>query len=71
MTPVEKRVFIDEIVNNVHSSIANKINAMPDDWDGIELRQYLALHFAQCVISGTMNTARKRRFNNEVLTRNL
>lgn len=71
MTKIEKRAFIDELVNNVHSSIVGKIDAMPYDWNGIELRQYIAQHFAQCIISGTMSAARKRRFNNEVLVHNL
>lgn len=71
MTPIQKRAFVDELITNVHNEIADKIVFMPDEWDGIELRAYLAQKFAECVISGTMTHTRKRRFSNEVLARNL
>lgn len=71
MTPIQKRAFVDELITNVHNEIVHKLAFMPDDWDGIELRAYLAQKFSSCVISGTMTNARKRRFNNEILVRNL
>lgn len=71
MNTDQKRYFIDELLNNVRLSLLEKVDSMPADWDGIELRQYIAIKFSECVISGTMAPARKRRFNSEVLERNL
>ena len=74
MTPIQKRAFIDELVNNVHSAIVDKIDAMPDDWDGHELRRYIADKFDDSAMTIGRDKSYARRFKaykNEVLIRNL
>jgi len=47
------------------------VEKMPDEWDGVELRQYIADMFADCVIKGTMSRKRRIAYNNEVLVKGL
>jgi hypothetical protein len=70
MTAQQKKTFIRELVASVQREAESKIAAMPKEWDGIELRWYLAEKFSE----STMNTGhsrRKREYDNEVIVRNL
>ena len=69
MTPQAQQKFIDDLITNVKATIRSK--KIPPEWDGIELRQYIADQFANCVISGTMDRKRRREYNNTVITENL
>ena len=78
MTPFQRRNFIDELVNNVHSNIVEKLYSMPDDWDGHELRRYVADKFMDesstlgCPgYRGRPYARRFRAYKNAVLVNNL
>lgn len=73
MTPHQQRQFVRELINTVEREIADKIasGAIPEEWDGVELRQYLADKFAGCIIKGIMRRARTRAYRNTVLINNL
>lgn len=78
MTPIQKRAFVDELINNVHSAIVDKIDDMPEEWDGIELRRYIADKFEESTIILRLGRVRSRGhsrrlrdYRNEVLVRNL
>ncbi len=78
MTKIQKRKFINDLVDCVRSGILDKIDQMPEAWDGIELRQYIADTFAmQCrslsfrLPMSNADRMRKRDYENEVLVRNL
>jgi hypothetical protein len=51
MTPIEKRAFIDELISNVHRDIVDRIPHMPSEWDGHEIRRYIADKFADSAMS--------------------
>lgn len=71
MTKSEKVKFIRSLVNAVRSEIIGKVPEMPEEWDGIELRQYIADRFSDSVIMGVMSPRRRRDYDNEILVRNL
>jgi hypothetical protein len=71
MTKAEKKRFIRELCGNVAKEAQEKVSRMPESWDGIELRQYLADKFADAVMKGTMSPTRRRAYNNEVIVSNL
>lgn len=71
MDASEKREFVSELIDNVRRDILAKVDQMPDDWNGIELRQYIADKFSGCVIASTMDRGRKRAYQNTMLTTNL
>jgi hypothetical protein len=76
MTKKEKVQFIRELTASVTASIIDKVPQMPDEWDGIELRHYIADRFeAQAKTygrgTGTAERRRYRNYKNTVLVANL
>jgi hypothetical protein len=71
MTQVEQRRFIRELIGNVKKEVIANVPKMPQDWNGIELRQYIANRFAACVICGTMSRDRLKEYHNTVAVNNL
>lgn len=73
MTYSEQGIFVEELSKNVTDEILMLIGKgrIPDNWDGIELRQLLADRFAACVLSHTLVGKRKRAYKNDCLIRNL
>lgn len=45
MTPADKRKFIKSLCDSTRDHILGKVDAMPDNWDGHELRRYIADEF--------------------------
>ncbi len=71
MNNLEKKRFINGLIKNVQKEIISKVWDMPLEWDGIELRQYIADNFSDCIIKGTMSKSRKQKYNNTIYTTNL
>lgn len=76
MAPSEQRRFIRQLIGNVKKDLIAKVPKIPREWDGIELRQWIADAFtdATCGYSKRKELTWKRRFRayrNEVLVRNL
>lgn len=61
MTPEAKEKFIRSLCNSVRDSVIERIKYMPEEWDGIELREYLAREFErETVLSRNPQPDRKR-----------
>jgi hypothetical protein len=60
MTQAEKLVFIQDLIRSVEKTVVEAIPAMPEEWDGIELREYLAGKFAESSILYRRDHLRKR-----------
>lgn len=71
MNKKEKEKFISELIDTVKEEMINVVGEMPVEWDGIELRQYIADKFADCVIKGIMSRRRKLAYNNTMIVDNL
>lgn len=71
MTQAKQRRFIRELIRNVKKDVIANVPKMPEYWDGIELRQYIADKFTDCVFKSTMDRTRRRDYNNIVATKNL
>lgn len=71
MTREEQTKFVEELTENIKRSIINKIELgyVPENWDGIELRWYLAERFNQATYP--YSKKRKRDYNNTILINNL
>lgn len=67
----KKLVLVDELIGSVRASILEKVGQMPEDWDGIELRQYIADKFSEVVFKDTLTGKRAKDYRNEVIVRNL
>lgn len=72
MTKKEKIRFVRELVGDIRSMILDKVAAMPDDWDGFELRQYIADKFVSQSVGGMkMSGTRAKQYKNDVIVLNL
>lgn len=69
----EKDKFVHSIVDDLKKSILAKVDQMPDNWDGLEIRQFIKDYYTQHYAHvGTAFTGkRKKEYNNEILINNL
>lgn len=70
MHKTQKVKFIRELIRNVQADIIKNVANMPDDWNGLELRLYIADKFAENV-AGHLDARRVREYRNTVLVQNL
>lgn len=61
--------FVKELIKGVREDILQQIKHIPEEWDGIELRMFIADHFQKIVFRTTRG--RVRDYHNEVYTKNL
>lgn len=67
----EKIVFINTLISNVKRDIMSKVEDMPEEWDGHELRRYIADKFDDANLWKRMSMQRRRAYNNTVIVKNL
>ena len=72
MEKSDKISFVDELINCYKYEIIDNIvsGKIPDNWDGLELRQYVIDTFKGCKL-GEMSIKRKRDYKNTVIVNNL
>lgn len=73
MNAAMKKKIIRELIGNVQRDVLAKVPQMPEEWDGIEIRQYLADKFSESsLMMGRKDLLKRlRSYRNEVLVRNL
>jgi hypothetical protein len=72
MTKADKRRFIRSLVDSIRREALAKVDLMPEDWDGHELRQYLADKFAfETTRMLRENRRRWRNYRNTVASTSL
>ena len=73
MNKREKTKFVRDLMGSIQKTIIKNIDRMPDEWDGSELRQYIADKTAD--LAGSLLMRQKgsafKDYKNEVITRNL
>ena len=70
MNKRDKKKFIRELCNSVKNDILAKVAQMPDQWDGVELRAYIADTFDRSRMV-KMDKGRERDYRNTIYTTNL
>ena len=71
MNKQEKTQFILDITDNLRDALLERVEKIPEQWDGIELRQLLVDVARSQFNCRQMSPARKRSYNNTVLVKNL
>ncbi len=73
MTPKEQAKFVHDLCHNVEVGIVEDIREgrVPEDWDGIELRELLARRFAAASYRQYLKGPRRRDFENTLIVANL
>lgn len=60
-TPEEKLAFVDSVIGELREHIERRVNKMPAEWDGIEMRRYMTDYFRLYVDMPTRMTGNTRR----------
>ncbi len=72
MNKIEKTEFIIEITNNLKTDILSRINSMPEDWNGFEIRQFISDYYNENYISkGKLTGLRLKEYFSECRKNNL
>ena len=73
MTEQERSTFTAELIDAVKSEILAKIPKMPDEWDGHELRVYIAEQFMDAATMSRVSREprARQRYNRDVISNNL
>lgn len=76
MNQRQKKKFIRSLCESIHAELQSKVALMPEEWDGLELRELIADKFDRerhMSMPGRRKDYRRRLhdFTNEVITRNL
>lgn len=71
MTRKDQRRIVREMLGALRKTMTASLALVPEDWDGLELRQLLADAAAEFVIKGTMDRRRTREYRNACLVANL
>jgi hypothetical protein len=66
----ERTAFINDLCDGIKNRILSKAAKMPDEWDGYELRLYIA-DTAASASYVKMLPSRKREYRNAVIVNNL
>jgi hypothetical protein len=72
MTHTQKRRFLRELTRSILDSALDSAEKMPEEWDGHELRCYLADKFRDSAYFGAMGkgSMRRREYENHMMTSN-
>lgn len=69
MTKEEKKLFIDDIMDNIRQDIMSKLDKIPESWSGRELRMYIVERTAE--IKMPVSFVEKRRYQADVINNDL
>lgn len=69
MKKLEKMVFIDEHIELIRRKIIEKVDEIPDRWEGLELKQYIADSFS--IPKHWFSSSKRRYYNNDIIVKNL
>ncbi len=71
MNAQDKKNFVQDMLMSLERSILKHIDAMPAEWDGHELRQYIVDKATEKCLIQKMPTKAMQSYRNEIIVRNL
>jgi len=72
MTKKHKKEFIKAVCNQLKDQLLDKLDDVPENWDGIELRRWIGdVYEDNWKNVGSFESYRKRAYENELLIKNL
>jgi hypothetical protein len=71
MTRKEQYELTAELIDRVRKDIINRLDKVPEKWDGIELRLFVADHFIAATAGISKKHKRYQDYKNTVLVDNL
>ena len=64
MNKEDKRQFIEDISETMKDALLSKVNRMPEEWDGHELRQLFQDYVKEEINWSKMDRNRKKEYDN-------
>lgn len=71
MNKREKRKFIQDINDNFVRFLLDKVNSLPPEWTGIQVREWMAVKAQEQFSSFTMHPTERKEVHNTILVNNL
>ena len=71
MEKSQQKEIATDLINGLRGNVNAKIHGIPDDWDGVEIRQWITDLAAESITYSNMPRARKAEYNNTRLIKNL
>lgn len=71
MKASDKKRFIQDLLDGLRETLIQKVDQMPEEWDGFELRWLIADTAAENTFGNVTHKQRKAEYRNERLVRNL
>jgi hypothetical protein len=71
MTKQEKINFINDLLEMAKNDIVKEVEKMPDNWEGVELRQYILDYTNNHIAWTKMNENRYKKYLNDTIVYNL
>lgn len=71
MNKEEKEQFIENMCIVIKKSMLQKVNKMPDSWDGYELRQLFSDFVSEDIAYLKMNRKRMKEYKNTRIINNI
>lgn len=64
----QKRKFVRDLTASIQTTVLASVEKMPENWDGHQIRVYLADKFRDAATTSTLHRSRSamRRYNNDV-----
>lgn len=69
MSKEEKAQFIENMYETLKTEALKKVELMPEDWEGWELRQFIADKASDIVWPSMADKGRKRKYTNTIRTK--
>jgi len=63
--------FVAEVMEELHEGLNEKLKELPEEWDGLELREWIKDYYENNFAYLRMSLARKRAYCNECRVRDL
>ena len=70
MTKAEQAEFINDLIDNCRESILSRLDDIPEDWDGAELRLFVRDKFAE-VVWGDYSRGQMAKYRRQVRSKAL
>lgn len=70
MKKEDQKTLVEAILANLSNSLMEKLDNLPDNWDGFELRQWIADYYTTRFVM-IMPRYKARGYRNDIRTRNL
>ncbi|MDD5530915.1 MAG: hypothetical protein PHX21_12930 [bacterium] len=71
MTYEQKKKFINDEIELTRKEILKKVDNMPEEWSGVQLRMYISDYFQGIRMESLHTPKRMREYKNDVLVNNL